>query len=302
LAVAPLLAAQDLGIPTATFIFSWDNLPKATMVVETDYYFVWSQHMKRELLFYYPNIEEAKVFITGTPQFESHFDKSKIVSREVFFRQHNLDLQKRYLCYSGDDITTSPDDHNYLEDVAKAVVQLNELGNHLGIIFRRCPVDFSPRYDAVLEKYRDVIVPISPRWEQFGKSWNAILPTAADLDLQMNTITYTDFVVNLGSSMVFDYAAYQKPCLYINYDVRDKALAYWSVKKIYNYIHFRSMPSNGAVIWLNSAEEIQEKIQIALRDPSTVASEAQKWFEIIVHHPPELASKRIWNQIKSLTI
>jgi hypothetical protein len=35
-----LLAAQQLGIPTATFIFSWDNLPKATMVVETDYYFV----------------------------------------------------------------------------------------------------------------------------------------------------------------------------------------------------------------------------------------------------------------------
>jgi hypothetical protein len=38
-----LLAAQQLGIPTATFIFSWDNLPKATMVVETDYY-VWSDH------------------------------------------------------------------------------------------------------------------------------------------------------------------------------------------------------------------------------------------------------------------
>jgi hypothetical protein len=34
-----LLAAQQLGIPTATFIFSWDNLPKATMVVETDYYY-----------------------------------------------------------------------------------------------------------------------------------------------------------------------------------------------------------------------------------------------------------------------
>jgi hypothetical protein len=44
-----LLAAQQLGIPTATFIFSWDNLPKATMVVETDYYFV-GDHMKLELL------------------------------------------------------------------------------------------------------------------------------------------------------------------------------------------------------------------------------------------------------------
>ena len=31
--IAPLLAAKDLGIPTGSFIFSWDNLPKATMVV-----------------------------------------------------------------------------------------------------------------------------------------------------------------------------------------------------------------------------------------------------------------------------
>jgi hypothetical protein len=300
LAVAPLLAAQDLGIPTATFIFSWDNLPKATMVVETNYYFVWSEHMKRELLHYYPNIEEAKVFITGTPQFESHFDKSKIVSREVFFSQHNLDLQKRYLCYSGDDITTSPDDHHYLEDVAKAVLQLNESGNHLGIIFRRCPVDFSSRYDAVLEKYKGIIVPLAPKWEMVGNYWNAILPTAADIDLQLNTIMHTELVINLGSSMVFDYAAYQKPCLYINYDVPNKALAHWSVKKIYNYIHFRSMPSKEAVIWLNNPEEIQEKIQIALRDNSYIVSQAQKWFELIVHQPPELASERIWNQIKTL--
>ena len=300
LAIAPILAAQDLGIPTATFIFSWDNLPKATMVVETDYYFVWSQHMKKELLFYYPSIHEPKVFVTGTPQFESHFDKSKIISREVFFEQHHLDLQKKYICYSGDDITTSPDDHHYLEDVAKAVVQLNEAGHNLGIVFRRCPVDFSSRYNTVLEKYKDVIVSISPKWEQVGNDWNAILPTVADIDLQINTIKHTDFVINLGSSMVFDYVTQKKPCIYINYDIRDKALKYWSVKKIYNYIHFRSMPSKEAVIWLNSPEEIQQKIQGALTDGHQVVAHAQKWFEMIVHHPPELASNRIWDQIKTL--
>jgi hypothetical protein len=133
-----------------------------------------------------------------------------------------------------------------------------------------------------------------------GNYWNAILPTAADIDLQLNTIMHTELVINLGSSMVFDYAAYQKPCLYINYDVPNKALAHWSVKKIYNYIHFRSMPSKEAVIWLNNPEEIQEKIQIALRDNSYIVSQAQKWFELIVHQPPELASERIWNQIKTL--
>ena len=301
LAIAPLLAAQELGIPIASFIFSWDNLPKATMVVDTDYYFVWSEHMRRELLFYYPEIEESKVFVTGTPQFESHFDKRKIISKEVFFNQHHLDLQKKYLCYSGDDITTSPDDQHYLEDVAKAVVQLNGAGNNLGIIFRRCPVDFSSRYNAVLEKYKDIIVPIAPKWEVVGNYWNAILPTAADIDLQLNTIMHTELVINLGSSMVFDYVTQNKPCLYINYDVPHKALNYWSVKKVYNYIHFRSMPSKEAVFWLNSPEEIQTKIQSALAAGHQVVSHAQKWFEIIVHHPPELASKRIWSQIKTLT-
>lgn len=300
LAIAPLLAAQELGIPTATFIFSWDNLPKATMVVDTDYYFVWSQHMKNELLFYYPEIAESKVFVTGTPQFESHFDKSKIIKREAFFEQYNLNLQRKYICYSGDDITTSPDDHHYLEDVAKAVAKLNKAGSNLGIIFRRCPVDFSSRYDVVLEKYKDLIVPIAPKWEQIGDYWNAILPTVDDIDLQLNTIAHTELVVNLGSSMIFDFVTQNKPCLYINYDVPERALEYWSVKKIYNYIHFRSMPSKDCVIWINSPQDIPEKINNTLMDANKVVSHAQNWFEIIVQHPPEMASKRIWDQIKTL--
>ena len=55
--VAPILAARDLGIPTVCFIFSWDNLPKGTKVLDTDYYLVWSHHMQEELVTYYPWIE-----------------------------------------------------------------------------------------------------------------------------------------------------------------------------------------------------------------------------------------------------
>ena len=187
-AIATILAAQDLGIPTACFIFSWDNLPKATMVIETDYYFVWSEHMKNELQFYYPYIKVSQIFITGTPQFETHFDVSKMLSREVFFNQNNLDLNKKYLCYSGDDSTTCPDDPKYLEDVAKAVIELNLKGNKYGILFRRCPVDFSDRFDEVLNRYKNIIVPIIPKWEQKGEIWNTVLPLPEDLILQLNTI------------------------------------------------------------------------------------------------------------------
>jgi hypothetical protein len=299
-AIAPLLAAQELGIPTATFIFSWDNLPKATMVVETDFYFVWSDLMKKELLFYYPYITEKQIFVTGTPQFESHFDKNKLLSKTDFFNQNGLDLHKKYICYSGDDVTTCPDDPKYLEDVAIAIRELNKKGLSLGIIFRRCPVDFSDRYDFVLESYKDVITPIAPLWEKIGGGWNTVLPTQADLDLQLNTIYHTEMVVNLGSSMVFDYVAHHKACAFINYDVANKKISDWSVKKIYNYVHFRSMPNTETVFWINSPDEIATIIKKGISDNQIVIESAKKWFEIINQHPPQEASQRIWEGIKTI--
>lgn len=300
LAIAPLLAAQELGIRTATFIFSWDNLPKATMVVETDFYFVWSEHMKKELLHYYPDIKENQIFVTGTPQFESHFDINSTVTKKEFFEKYNLDLNKKYVCYSGDDFTTCPDDPQYLSDVADAVRELNNQGNSLGIIFRRCPVDFSKRYDSVLEKNKDIITPIAPLWEKVGEDWNTILPTKEDLELQINTIKYTEMVLNLGSSMVFDYVAHKKPCAFINYDVAHKVDKDWSVSKIYQYVHFRSMPNKNAVLWLNSPEDIKEKIKLGLEHPNETIENAQKWFEIISGHSPESVSNRIWKAVHKI--
>jgi hypothetical protein len=299
LAIAPLLAAQDLKIPTATFIFSWDNLPKGTMVVETDYYFVWSSHMKKELLYYYPYIKENQIIVTGTPQFENHFQVANRIDRELFFNQNGLNIEKKYLCYSGDDVTTSPYDPHYLLDVIKAVRILNKKGSQLGIIFRRCPVDFSGRFDSIVEENKDVVTAIVPKWDKVGEGWNTILPTKEDSILQLNIIAYTELVVNLGSSMVFDYVSQRKPCAYMNYNPERKNHN-WSVEKIYKYIHFRSMPDN-AVVWFNSPDEIADKIEMMLSDEAQkVVADAQKWFEKINQHPAEDASNRIWEGIAKI--
>jgi hypothetical protein len=272
------------------------------MIVQADYYFVWSQYMKDELLKYYPKIQSNQIIITGTTQFEPHFDASLLQSKEDFFKQHQLDLNKRYFCFSGDDITTSPDDEQYLDDVATAVEKINETGNNLAIIFRRCPVDFSDRYDAVLKKHPKTIVAVDPKWKQLGESWSTVMPTAEDLQLQVNIIANSMFVVNIASSMVFDFAAFGKPCFYINYNAQHKRLENWHSQTIYNFVHFRSMPSKNAVYWLNSADEIQEKIENLLQaENQATVEQAQKWFQIINQHPPEKASERFWNAIESIT-
>lgn len=300
-AIAPLTAAQDLNIPTGTFIFSWDNLPKATMVVEPDHYFVWSNHMEKELLSYYPFISREQVHITGSPQFEPHFDKSLRKDKEEFFLENGLDITKEYICFSGDDVTTCPDDQHYLKDVAEAIAELNREGYNLGVLFRRCPVDLSNRYNEVIEKFNDIIVPVAPKWEKHSGNWNSVLPKKEDLELQVNTILHTKAVINLASSMVFDFAIFDKPCLYLNYEVADKEDENWGPHKVYNFVHFRSMPSKKAVIWLNSKEEIQAKLKLALSKGSKKVHEAQHWFKKINKQPAENASERIFEEISRIS-
>jgi len=300
LSVAPLLAAKDLNIPTATFIFSWDNLPKATMIVETDFYFVWSQYMKDELLLYYPYINENQIIITGTPQFEMHFNEKKQTSKQVFFDKFNLDTNKKYICFSGDDITSSPDDPLYLKDISEAIRILNTKNHNLGIIFRRCPVDFSNRYDEVLKEYSDIIVPIDPLWKPLTTKWNTILPLKEDDTLFSNIAEYSEMVVNLGSSTIFDFAAHNKPCGYFNYNQEFQLDNKWDIHKCYKFVHFMSMPNKNAVFWLNNPNEIAQKMDELLDNIQSqdIILNAKKWFETINQHPPEKASERIWNAIE----
>lgn len=299
-AIASILAAQDLGIPTGTFIFSWDNLPKATTLIETDYYFVWSDHMKKELLMYCPYVNENQVFVTGTPQFESHFDSTLLQSKEEFFSTHNLDISKKYICYSGDDIVTSPLDQYYLEDLAVSVRELNKAGYSLGIIYRKCPVDFTDRYDAILEQYKDVIVSIDPLWTPVGKSWNEIMPTKEDFALQSNICEYTEFVGNIASSMVFDFSAHDKSCLFFDYEQPQLKKGIRDIGQNYKYIHFRSKPSEEAALWVRNKKDLTSIVKDIIDGKISSVKESKKWFATVVGPDPTKASENIWKSLSSI--
>ncbi|SFU61980.1 hypothetical protein SAMN05216480_11049 [Pustulibacterium marinum] len=298
-AIAPLLAAKDLGIPTATFIYSWDNVPKAMLVVETDFYYVWSEHMKAELLQYYPFIKEEQITVTGTPQFEPHYDSSLVLPREEFFKQHGLDTEKRYICYSGDDETTSPLDQYYVEDLALAVRELNKEGYNLGIIYRKCPVDFTDRYDAILERYKDVVVPIAPIWTQIGKNWNEIAPSKEDFKMLINVCEHTELVTNVCSSTVFDFAVHNKPCVYYNYEQPQLKKGIRDIGQNYHYVHFRSMPSKDAVVWALHKEALKDKVKAILDKKVNPTKETQQWYDVIVGTTPTKACENIWKAVGS---
>ncbi|MEQ3657257.1 MAG: UDP-glycosyltransferase [Dokdonia sp.] len=298
--IAPVLAAQDLKIPTASFIFSWDNVPKATKVIETDYYFAWSQLMKNQLLHYHRYLTQDQIMVTGTPQFTPHYNLALIQDRAVFAKAIGIDPATTFICFSGDDRTTSPKDEWYLRDVAKAVRQLNQNGRDIKILFRRCPVDFSDRYDKVLKAYTNEIVALPPLWKKIGEGWNTVLPTLEDIHLQVNILYHSAGVINLGSSMVFDAVTHNTPCAYMNYNYLNAAAVYQKGVYVYDFVHFRSMPSREAVVWLEHPDTIDQALAQMIDHPEKTIEAAQKWFETINVPPAKEASKRLWHHINAI--
>lgn len=298
--IAPLLAAQTLDIPTAAFIFSWDNVPKATTIVETDFYIAWSALMKDQLLHYNRYIRENQVLVTGTPQFTPHYDQGIYIDRVTFCAQIGVATDEKLICFSGDDVTTSPKDELYLRDVANAARILKNKGVPIKIVFRRCPVDFSERYATIISEFQDVIVEVPPLWKRIGEGWNTILPTIEDIHLQVNILRHCDGVINLGSSMVFDAVAHQKPCAYMNYNYLNPQNTYTHGVYVYDFVHFRSMPSKEAVLWLEHPDAIVDVLQQMLDQPKQTVQAADQWYEIVNMQPAHDASARIWTQFEHI--
>lgn len=298
--ISALLAAKDLGIPTVAFVYSWDNVPKAMQVVETNYYFVWSELMKDQVLQYYPFVKEEQVIITGTPQFEPHYNDLLKLSKEEFFEEYNLELNKKYICYSGDDETTSPLDQYYLEDLANAVRSLNKKGYDLGIIYRKCPVDFTDRYDTIIEANNDIIKVLDPIWRQVGDQWNQVLPDKEDFRMLYNVCEYSEMVTNVCSSTVFDFVAHNKPCVYYNYEQPQLTKGIRDIGQNYKYVHFRSMPSDKAVVFCTDKNELEGLIKQVLDGNLSNVEECKDWFDTVAGKRRKEASKNIWLTIGSL--
>ncbi|MCW1147831.1 hypothetical protein OJ995_06335 [Flavobacterium sp. TH16-21] len=251
-------AAKDLGIETITVIYSWDNLPKARMALQADKYLVWSDYMKEELKLYYPEIVSDQIFVTGTPQFECYQNPENIIPKDDFYKRYSLDTNKKIICYSGDDVLTCPDDPQYLDDLADELIK-NNLDNKYQILLRRCPVDISGRFDKIISKYPNLIKQAPPLWNfEPNSSWTTIYPLPEDVKLLVSTVYYSDLVINLGSTMAFDFGMFDKPCIYIDYDQNTKVNPDWSVKIIYKFQHFKSMPNKNVVIWWQQKEEINQ--------------------------------------------
>ena len=291
-----MLAAQDLGIRTICFIHSWDNVPKGVQLIKADTYFVWSDYMKQEMIAHYPFITASQIQVTGTPQFIPYFNEEYRIDRRAFLSQFHLDVDKKYILFSGNDKTTSPNDPVYLSDLCMAVNRLNADEDLYRVLFRPNPIDRNDGFDTILKEYSTILTEISPDW--FGSAtfvWNQGGPSTKDIMLLVNTILHAELVVNMGSTMALDAALLEKPSCYINYDVPSHYN--WTVERIYRFIHFKMIKEINPVFWIDTREDVFSVIKNALENPNQTKEGRVQWIQGITKLPIEKTNERMWNYI-----
>jgi hypothetical protein len=282
-------AAKALNITSVSVVYSWDNMPKARIPYFSDYFFVWSEYMKKEFDEYYPEINDDVIKITGTPQFEFYADKNIIESKSAFFKKHKLDINRPLVCYSGDDKLTSPFDPDYLRDMAQVFLEM-EKSKRPQIILRPSPADDGFRFQTVLKQFPDICYAPADWFQIDDKThWAVKFPKKNDIKQLVNLAFHADAVVNLGSTMAHDFAMFNKPAFYVNYMPEPSKVSLintfsnnWSVKTIYQYEHFKSMNGLKPVHWINNSNDYFKVVDVLKGKDLSVSRDQQKWKDRII--------------------
>ena len=292
--VAPVLAAQSMGIPTATFIFSWDNLTsKGRIAAPFDHYFTWSEHMRAELLRYYPDVDPARVHVVGTPQFELYARPELCSTRETFFHEIGADPLRPLICYSGGDAGTCPDDPGHLR-VLLELIRSGAIAGGARVLLRPSPVDSGERFDAVRAAFPELIYS-PPLWSRVpGMAWSRVMPTAADLRLLANVARYSTLNVNTASTMTLDFALHDRPVVNIAFDATvPPPLGVPLREMYYRFEHYQPVLALGAARVADSPADLARCVNEYVEDPSRDREARRRLVELEVLQPLDGASQRI---------
>ncbi|MGE0761330.1 MAG: hypothetical protein AB7O38_30230, partial [Pirellulaceae bacterium] len=297
----PVLAARSLGIPTATFIFSWDNLSsKGRIAAPFDHYLVWSDHMRGELAKYYPHIGPERVHVVGTPQFDPYGNEGIIVSREEFCRRIEADPARPLICFSGGDVDNSREDHLHV----RTLMQLIRSGDILGqpqVVLRPAPVDAGTRYESVRRDYPELLY-AQPNWVHASEGvWSSVFPLPSDVEFLANLTHHCDLNINFASTMTLDFALRDKPVINVAFDVSNPPVFGMPMWEYYQqWEHYRPVIEFGAARFARSPAELAEHVNAYLRDPALDREGRRKFVELEVGAPVGTASENILAALKRI--
>ncbi len=262
-------AAQWLNIPTATFIFSWDNLTsQGRIMLPYDYYLVWNEQLKKQLLEMYRQIHPDRVFVTGTPQFDFHFRPEYYQTREEFYAANGADLRRPLVLYTTGMANHMPNEPELVEEIADI---LSAVGgeNPPQLLVRVYPKDLTGRFEKLKMRRPDILFQKTD-WET---AW--LTPKFEDSFALINALRHCALGINVASTVSLELCMFDKPVINVGYNPASVPVGKINYAEYYEFDHYRPLVESGAVEVASSVRRMRQLIIENLRKPARRKTERQ---------------------------
>ena len=263
-------ASRKLGIPTLTYITSWDNLTtKNRYMFSYDGYLLWSKSMQDQLSVLYPQSRNKPQYIIGAPQYDIFKNNKYVQTKNEFCEANGLNPDLPIILYtlgSPNLVNEYPGAREFLKEAAKG-----RMGD-IQVVVRAHPLHLNdPELPSLLELYSKTVLQTSnPKKgsKSFTHDENQIVEW-------VNTFKYSDIVINLASTVAIDAAIFDRPVINLNFDPSGEKDQ--MVKEI-NAIsdHFAPIAASNGMWEVNNYEEMVEAVNGYLKDPS-LHREGRAW-------------------------
>jgi hypothetical protein len=293
-AIQAVQAAQWLGIPTATFLFSWDNLTSQGRILPLyDYYFAWNDAIRDDLLRLYPSISPDQVIVTGTPQFDFHFRKEFYWTREEFCQRVGADTTRPIVVYSTGMANHMSGEPDVVEEIADMLQEMPDLGRPQ-LLVRVYPKDRSGRFDELMNRRKDILFPKVP----WVPAW--LTPEPEDCYLLTNTLRHAAVGINVASTVSLELCMFDKPVVNVGYNPIDVPVEVpW--ERYYDYDHYRPVVESGAVTVAWTRDEMRALIRQSLVNPEQGRAQRRDFIQKMFADTLDgYSSHRLADQILSL--
>lgn len=255
--------AQWMGIPTATFIFSWDNLTsQGRILLPYDYFLVWNDSLKDQLVRMYDWIKPENVFVTGTPQFDFHFQGEFYLGRTEYCEQFGIDPERPFVFYSTGMANHMPGEPEIVEQIADMLDAL-DLEVRPQLVVRVYPKDRTGRFEDLRERRPDIIFP-RVEWDE-----NWLTPKAEDSVSLVNALRHCALGINVASTVSLELCMFDKPVINVGYNPPGVPREVLSYADYYDFDHYKPVVDSGAVKVARSPEDMQRMIADALANPDS---------------------------------
>ncbi|HZW03247.1 MAG TPA: hypothetical protein VFF68_04935 [Anaerolineaceae bacterium] len=210
-----LREAHRRGIPTSTVIIGWDNpssqgLPGA----DVDTVNVWSAVHRWEMT---AGVDwpADKVHIGGMPLYDGYISRKWVAPREAYFRQHNLDPNKKLVAFAATALSISPNLH--IIEVLADMIANQQLAEPSQLLIRLHPNHFKP-----MEHYRAECAEIL-KLAQRCPDVHVVEPmevagglerySGEDFPEKASMLAHCDVLVTIYSTMVVEATLHDKPII-----------------------------------------------------------------------------------------